>query len=120
MPTKIRLKRIGRRGQPAYRVVVVEESRPRDTQVIDDLGYYNPIEDRLEVDTAQALDWLRKGAQPSDTARDLLSKLGVMAQWHKLRLGLGQGRGQGQAPQSESESESESGSQAESESDLIG
>lgn len=87
MPAKIRLRRVGRRGQPSYRVVVVDEEKSRNSAVIEELGYLNPIEDRFEIDTAQALDWLKKGAQPTPTARDLLSKLGVMAQWHAARHG---------------------------------
>jgi len=87
MPAKIRLRRVGRRGQPSYRVVVVDEDRSRNSAVIEELGYLNPIEDRFEVDTARALDWLKKGAQPTPTTRDLLSKLGVMAQWHAIRQG---------------------------------
>ncbi|MFQ6117335.1 MAG: 30S ribosomal protein S16 [Candidatus Bipolaricaulia bacterium] len=86
MAAKIRLKRIGRRHQPSYRVVVVDEAKPRDGAVVDDLGYFNPIQEKLEVDKARALDWLLKGAQPSDTARRLLSKLGVMEEWHKAKL----------------------------------
>jgi len=85
MATKIRLKRIGKRHQPSYRVVVVDEARPRDGAVVDDLGFFNPIQDKLEIDKARALDWLLKGAQPSDTARRLLSQLGVMEEWHKSK-----------------------------------
>lgn len=85
MPAKIRLRRIGRRGQPSYRVVVVDESRSRNSQVIEELGFFNPIEDKFQINTAQALDWLKKGAQPTATTRDLLSKVGVMKQWHELR-----------------------------------
>lgn len=86
MPAKIRLKRIGRRGQPSYRVVVTDETKARNAHVIQELGFFNPLEkDALQIDTAQALDWLKKGAQPTATARDLLSQLGVMAQWHALR-----------------------------------
>ncbi len=87
MPAKIRLKRVGRRGQPSYRVVVVDEDRSRNSAVIEELGYFNPIEDKFSIDTAQALDWLQKGAQPTPTTRDLLSKVGVMAQWHATRHG---------------------------------
>lgn len=90
MPAKIRLKRIGRRGQPAYRVVVVDEAKSRGSQVIEELGYFNPLEDKYEIDTAQALDWLSKGAQPTPTTRDMLSKLGVMRQWHEQRQGAAQ------------------------------
>jgi len=49
MPAKIRLKRVGRRGQPSYRVVVVDESHARDSQVVEELGFFNPIEDQLNV-----------------------------------------------------------------------
>lgn len=87
MPAKIRLKRIGRRGQPSYRVVVVDEAKSRNSQVIEELGFFNPIEDKFDIDTAQALDWLKKGAQPTPTTRDMLSKLGVMRQWHEIRQG---------------------------------
>jgi small subunit ribosomal protein S16 len=86
MATKIRLKRIGRRHQPSYRVVVVEEAKPRDGAVVDDLGFFNPIQDELMVNKERALEWLLKGAQPSDTARRLLSKIGVMEEWHKTKL----------------------------------
>lgn len=87
MPAKIRLKRIGRNGQPSYRVVVTDERNARNAQVIRELGFFNPLEDAFQIDTAQALDWLKKGAQPTATARHLLSQLGVMAQWHAVRQG---------------------------------
>lgn len=86
MATKIRLKRIGRRHQPSYRVVVVDEAKPRDGEVVDDLGFFNPIRDELTIDKERALEWLLRGAQPSDTARHLLSRLGVMEEWHKAKL----------------------------------
>ncbi|HIC95881.1 TPA: 30S ribosomal protein S16 [Candidatus Bipolaricaulota bacterium] len=85
MAVKIRLKRIGRRHQPSYRIVVVEEAKPRGGAVVEDLGFFNPLEDRLEVDKARALEWLLRGAKPSETARSLLSRLGVMEEWHKTR-----------------------------------
>lgn len=83
MAVKIRLKRIGRRAQPSYRVVVVEEGKPRDTRVVADLGWYNPLQGQHEIDTAQALEWLGRGAQPSQTARQLLSKKGILAEFHR-------------------------------------
>jgi small subunit ribosomal protein S16 len=87
MAVKIRLKRIGRRSQPSYRVVVVEEAKPRDTRVIADLGWYDALHGRYEIDTARALLWLERGAQPSQTARHLLSKKGILAEFHKQRQG---------------------------------
>jgi small subunit ribosomal protein S16 len=79
MAAKIRLKRVGRKGQAAYRIVVVDESRARDTRVVEELGAFNPRTDELSLDQDRALEWLKKGAQPTDTVRTLLSKLGVMA-----------------------------------------
>ncbi len=83
MAVKIRLKRIGRRAQPSYRVVVVEETKPRDTRVVADLGWYDALKGQQEIDTAQALLWLGRGAQPSQTARHLLSQKGILAEFHK-------------------------------------
>lgn len=86
MAAKIRLKRTGRRGQASFRLVVVEEAKPRDTWVVEDLGAYNPRTDELNVDQGRALEWLRRGAQPTETARRLLSKVGVMAQYARQGL----------------------------------
>ena len=80
MAAKIRLKRTGRRGQASFRLVVVDEDKPRDTWVVDDLGAYNPRTEELSVDNGRALQWLKLGAQPTQTARMLLSKVGLMAQ----------------------------------------
>lgn len=86
MATKIRLKRVGKKHQPSYRVVVVDEAKPRDTKVLDQLGFYNPLKGDVEIDKDKALQWLLLGAQPTETARDLLSKLGVMEEMHKAML----------------------------------
>lgn len=83
MATRIRLKRIGKRGQPSYRIVVVDARKPRETKVIDDLGHFNPFNEELEVDQERALEWLRRGAQPTDAARQLLKRAGVMAALQK-------------------------------------
>lgn len=87
MAAKIRLKRTGRRGQTSFRLVVVDESKPRDTWVVDDLGAYNPRSEELSLDQVRALAWLMKGAQPTATARTLLSKLGLMAQLAREKHG---------------------------------
>jgi len=82
MPTVIRLKRGGRTHAPYYRVVVMD-SRGKDTgRVIEELGVYQPCarpEPISEVQEDRALDWLSKGAQPSDTVRSILSKKGIIA-----------------------------------------
>ncbi len=87
MAAKIRLKRIGKRGQPSYRVVVMDESSPRDSIVVEDLGYYNPLREEVQIDKVQTLEWLKRGAQPTQTTKHLLSKQGLMAELHKIRRG---------------------------------
>ena len=87
MAAKIRLKRVGKRGQPSYRVVVMEENSPRDSRVVEDLGFYNPLREEVQIDKVQALEWLKRGAQPTQTTRHLLSKQGLMAELHKIRKG---------------------------------
>ena len=77
---KIRLRRMGRRNRPFYRVVVADSRSPRDGKFVEIIGHYNPLTDPATVDVNEekALKWLRCGAQPSDTVRSLLSKLGIM------------------------------------------
>jgi len=77
---KIRLRRMGRRNRPFYRVVVADSRSPRDGKFIDIIGHYNPLTDpaTINIDGEKALKWLRYGAQPTDTVRSLLSKLGIM------------------------------------------
>lgn len=84
MATAIRLKRGGRTHSPYYRVVVVDSRAKSTGRVKDELGYYHPCarpEPKTEINEEQALEWLRKGAQPSATARSLLSKKGIMAKF---------------------------------------
>ena len=77
---KIRLRRMGRRNRPFYRVVVADERSPRDGKFIELIGHYNPLTDpeTISIDEEKALKWLRHGAQPTDTVRTLLKKLGIM------------------------------------------
>jgi small subunit ribosomal protein S16 len=77
---KIRLRRVGRRNRPFYRVVVADSRSPRDGKFIDIIGHYNPLTDpaTISIDGEKALKWLRYGAQPTDTVRSLLGKLGIM------------------------------------------
>lgn len=87
MAVKIRLKRMGAKKRPFYRLVVADSRAARDGAVIDTLGFYNPIADpvELKIDEQKALDWLHKGAQPSDTAKSLLKKSGVMEKFAASR-----------------------------------
>ena len=79
MATRIRLKRIGAKKKPSYRVVVADSRSPRDGRFIEEIGYYQPVAkpEVIKIDEARALDWLAKGAQPSDTVRQLLTRQGI-------------------------------------------
>jgi small subunit ribosomal protein S16 len=84
---RIRLTRMGKKKQPFYRIVVVDSRRRRDGKYIESLGFYNPkIEPAvMKVDVERAAEWILKGAQPSETARNVLSKLGVMKKVNELK-----------------------------------
>lgn len=88
MAVKIRLKRMGAKKSPFYRLVVADSRAPRDGRFIEEIGYYNPTSQPAEVkiDEDRALKWLKNGAQPSDTVRNLLSKAGVMKKFHESKL----------------------------------
>ncbi len=81
MAVRIRLNKMGAKKRPFYRVVVADSRAPRDGRFIEIIGHYNPIVDPVEivVDKEKAADWLKKGAQPSDTVKRLLKKIGVIA-----------------------------------------
>jgi small subunit ribosomal protein S16 len=87
MSVKIRLKRMGTHKKPYYRVVVADSRCPRDGRFIEMVGTYDPLKKpaEIKIDQAKTLDWLRKGAVPSDTARTLLSKVGVMKQFAEAK-----------------------------------
>jgi small subunit ribosomal protein S16 len=89
MAAKIRLKKVGRRGQPSYRVVVLDGRKPRDAKVVADLGHYDPKTNpaTFEIDGDAALKWLLDGAKATRAARDILSKAGVMAAWDAAKRG---------------------------------
>jgi len=77
---KIRLRRMGAKKAPFYRIVVADSRAPRDGAFIAEIGYYNPISDPIElkVDNEKAVEWINKGAQPTDTVRALLKKSGAI------------------------------------------
>jgi len=83
MAVRIRLTRMGAKKKPFYRLVVADSRSPRDGRFIEILGYYNPISEpaEIKIDEEKTLDWLQKGAQPSDTAKSVLNKAGV---WEKF------------------------------------
>lgn len=93
MPVKIRLQRHGSKKRPFYFIVVADARSPRDGKFIQKLGTYNPltVPASVQIDRQKALDWLQKGAQPTDTVRKILSYKGVLYLKHLLRgvkLGL--------------------------------
>lgn len=77
---KIRLRRVGSKKKPSYRLVVADARAPRDGAFINIIGHYNPLTDpeTVVIDEEKALNWLRQGAQPTATAARLLSKVGIM------------------------------------------
>lgn len=85
MAVKMRLKRMGAKKRPFYRIVVADSRFPRDGRFIEEIGYYNPIETpaKIEVNKELAMKWLRDGATPTDTVRDILSKQGILKEFHE-------------------------------------
>ena len=88
MAVKIRLKRMGAKKAPFYRVVVADSRSPRDGKVIEELGTYNPLkENAITIDEDATLARLSTGAQPTDTVRNILSKAGIMEKFHNQKQG---------------------------------
>ena len=77
---KIRLKRMGMKKKPFYRVVVADIRSPRDGRFIEEIGYYDPMKQPAEIklDNAKAVEWMKNGAQPTETVRILLKKSGAI------------------------------------------
>ncbi|UCG27082.1 MAG: 30S ribosomal protein S16 [Bacteroidales bacterium] len=86
MPVKIRLTRKGRKRNPYYHIVIADSRAPRDGRYIERIGFYNPTTNpaTIEIDFDRALEWLQKGAQPTDTCRAILSYKGVLMKKHLL------------------------------------
>lgn len=89
MAVKIRMKRMGSKRRPYYRIVVSDSRRHFSKGSIEQIGTYNPIseEEDVKIDEELALKWLRNGAQPSDSVRKLLSDKGVMEKYHNEKYG---------------------------------
>lgn len=89
MAVKIRLKRMGAKKSPFYRVVVADSRSPRDGRYIEVVGTYNPVAEPaiVEINEELALKWLQTGAKPSDTVRNLFSKQGIMEKFHNAKYG---------------------------------
>jgi len=87
MAVKIRLTRMGAKKRPSYRIVATDSRSPRDGKYLELIGFYNPLTDPAEIRINEevALKWLNNGAIPTDTAKDLLSKAGVMKKFHESK-----------------------------------
>ena len=90
MATKIRLKRIGRRNRPFYRLVVMDSRKKRDGAAIEELGWFNPIQaDKpYSLNEDRILHWMKLGAQPSEGAHGLMKRSGLAHRWHLTQQGL--------------------------------
>lgn len=88
MAVRIRLKRMGSKKNPFYRIVVADSRAPRDGRFIEEIGTYNPTTEPADVNINEdkALQWIQNGAQPSDTVRNLFSKAGIMQKVHEAKL----------------------------------
>lgn len=88
MSVKIRLKRMGSKKRPFYRIVVADSRSPRDGRFIETVGTYNPLTEPEQVTLKEEaiMNWLSNGAQPSDTVRNILSNQGVMKKFHEAKF----------------------------------
>lgn len=88
MAVRLRLKRMGAKKAPRYRIVAADARTRRDGREIDTIGWINPTTEpaTVQLDAEKALKWLRTGAQPSDTVRNILQKQGVMKQFHEEKV----------------------------------
>ena len=78
MAVKMRLRRIGAKKAPTYRVIVADSRSPRDGRFIEEIGYFNPRSDELKIDAEKAQTWIKNGAQPTDTVKALLKKSNII------------------------------------------
>lgn len=87
MAVKIRLKRMGAKKRPFYRIVVADSRSPRDGRFIEEIGTYNPIAEPAEVkiDKDSAIKWVNNGAQPTDTVRNLFKQTGILETIHNSK-----------------------------------
>lgn len=89
MAVRIRLQRKGARHMAFFRIVVADSRSPRDGRFVEQLGYYDPLRDppEIKVDTGKVIDWLSKGAKPSETVESLFRRVGIMQTWHEVKRG---------------------------------
>jgi len=87
MAVKIRLKRVGKKKAPTYRVVVADARSPRDGRIIENIGWYNPLVEpsAIKVDEEKVLQWLKVGAQPTESVALLLKRIGIMDRFEQTK-----------------------------------
>ena len=87
MAVKLRLKRMGSKQKPFYRIVAADSRSPRDGRFIETVGTYDPVkkEESITIDEEKALKWLNNGAQPTDTVKNLLTKKGIWAKYKNTK-----------------------------------
>lgn len=87
MAVKIRLKRMGKKKAPTYRVVVADARSPRDGRIIENIGWYNPRVEpsAININEEKALKWLQNGAQPTDSVESLLKRAGILEHWQQAK-----------------------------------
>ena len=87
MAVKLRLKRMGAKRSPYYRIIVADSRSPRDGRFIDQVGTYNPMkaDDKYTIKEAETIEWLNKGAQPTDTVKRILTATGVWAKYKESK-----------------------------------
>ncbi|MCL5038409.1 MAG: 30S ribosomal protein S16 [Firmicutes bacterium] len=89
MAVRIRLRRMGAKKSPTYRLVVADSRSPRDGRFIEEIGFYNPTTDPadIKVEEEKAIRWLSQGAKPSETVRYLLTSTGVLQKYEEIKKG---------------------------------
>ncbi len=94
MAVKLRLKRMGAKKRPFYRIVAADSRSPRDGRSIEVVGTYNPVSEpaEIKIDEEKAIKWLTNGAEPTDTVRDLLKSQGILEKMHKAKMTKKEGK----------------------------
>ena len=87
MSVKIRLKRVGKKKAPSYRVVIADARSPRDGRIIENIGWYNPLVEpsAIHIDEEKALGWLKNGAQPTESVNSLLKRAGILDRYEQSK-----------------------------------
>jgi len=85
MPVKMRLKRLGTKKRPSYRVVVADVRTPRDGQIVEEVGLYQPLTETIEINEEAAIRHIMNGVIPTQTVKGLLKKKGILAKIHEMK-----------------------------------